>query len=87
MAKGCCSSNVVRKIRIGKLVVGLTGLDDAFAAAARDFRPPGDAALGASLVEALRAAGNYIPQNETQQYAEALIALYAEFLDSRRSKK
>jgi small redox-active disulfide protein 2 len=74
----------VRKVRIGNFVVGLTGLDEVFATAARDARAPGDAALGSALVAALRAEGNYIPQNESALYAEALVHHYGDFLAAQK---
>jgi len=65
---------------VGRFEAGITGLDDAFEAAARDARPPDDPALGPALVEALRAAGNYIPVLDEAAYAEAFVRLYLEFI-------
>ncbi len=79
MNQGCCGGGAVRLIRIGDTKVGLTGLAAILERFYLEGWSPGDAGLGAALVEACREAGNYILPAEGPAYAAALAKLYGQF--------
>jgi len=69
----------VRIIEVGGNKVGLTGLDTTLERFYLEGWSPGDPGLGATLVEALRSAGNYIAPSVQSAYESALAKLYEQF--------
>ena len=84
MTAKCCEPGGPRKIRVGKSVVSVAGLDQLFERALEQGWQPEQVDLPQRLLAGLRAVGNYIPSPVETDYAEALVAAYRQFLDARR---
>jgi hypothetical protein len=79
MSPKCCGTGGVRIIEVAGSKVGLTGLDMTLERFYLEGWSPGDPGLEASLVEALRDAGNYITPSMDDAYQAALRDLYQKF--------
>ena len=79
MSPSCCGMRSVRRLRIGNIEVGLTGVDSAMELLYLEGWSPDDEDLGKTLLQQLREGGNYIPANEESQYAPVLIELFRKF--------
>lgn len=84
MTAKCCEPGGPRKIRVGKNVVSVAGLDQLFERALEQGWLREQEDLPQRLLAGLRAAGNYVPPPAEADYAEALVAAYERFLDARR---
>ncbi len=78
----CCGVKGLRKIKVGNVVVGLTGLDAILKALLDEGCSPDKEGLGHMIIVRLRAGGNYIERSVEGAYSEVLRALFAEFYEA-----
>ncbi len=82
MSPGCCAVRGLRKLRIGKSEVGLTGVDATLEYLYIEGWSPEDKDLGETFIQRLREAGNYIPPAQGPVYAPVLVDLFREFYEA-----
>lgn len=83
----CCGIKGLRKIKVGNVVVGLTGVDAILEALLVEGWSPDKEGLGQTIIVRLREGGNYIERNVEDAYSEALRALFADFYEANSRPK
>lgn len=86
MAPRCCGMKGVRIIRVGNSKAGVTGLDQILEETHRQGWRPEQEGLKQTLVEALRAAGNYVSPSSEGAYGDSLADLYREYVEEAKRR-
>lgn len=83
MSPSCCGIRGLRRIRVGGVEIGLTGVDQTMETLFIEGFSSDDERLGKTFVERLREAGNYIPVTQEGLYAPVLIELFRTFCKAK----
>jgi len=87
VGQGCCRIKRLRKIRVADFEAGVTGLDEILEHVYRNGWVPDQEGLGKVLLDALRAAGNYVTPKYEAAYSETLVGLYRGYYEAARRQE
>ena len=73
------SQKDVRKIKVGKNVIGIIDLNNTLEVVAKDFAGKPEAEIQAELLKRL-SKGNYIPDNIREEYGKAFLREFSKFI-------